>query len=65
MPIPKHPVTVAFFAYRMWSRLPPAQRRQMIAAARKHGPKIAGAAAASARSVARTRAPGAQRPPGA
>ena len=61
--IPKHPVTFAFFAYRMWSRLPPAQRRQVIAVARKHGPKLAGAAAASARrSVAKTRQSAGRRP---
>lgn len=61
--IPKHPVTFAFFAYRMWSRLPPAQRRQVIAAARKHGPKLAGAAATSARgAVAKARPSATQRP---
>lgn len=56
--IPRHPAGLAFLAYRMWWRLPPQQRRQVIDAARAHGPKIAAAAAAGARrSLAKARTP--------
>ncbi len=36
-------------AYDIWRRLPPSQRRQLTGAARKHGPRIAMAAAAAAK----------------
>ena len=42
-------VTLAFSAYRMWRRLPPRQRKQIIEQTRKHGPRIAKAAVATAR----------------
>jgi hypothetical protein len=42
-------VALAFSAYRMWRRLPPKQRRQIIEQTRKHGPRIAKKAVATAR----------------
>ena len=36
-------------AYDIWRRLPASQRRQLAGAARKHGPRIAMAAAAAAK----------------
>lgn len=35
------PVGVALTLYDIWRRLPPRQRKQLIALARKHGPKVA------------------------
>jgi hypothetical protein len=35
------PVGVALTAWDIWRRLPPKQRKQVIAIARKHGPKVA------------------------
>jgi hypothetical protein len=35
------PTTVALLAYRTWRRLPPEQRRQLILAARRNGPRVA------------------------
>jgi len=35
------PTTVALIAYRSWRRLPPAQRQQIILAARRNGPLLA------------------------
>ena len=46
------PVGLALTAYDVWRRLPPRQRRQLVEAARKHGPRVA------ARAVQRTRGPG-------
>ena len=37
------PLGLAFTAYHLWRRLPPAQRRQVLDATRKHGPKVAAA----------------------
>ena len=34
------PIGIAFTALDLWRRLPPKQRKQLLAAARKHGPKI-------------------------
>jgi len=34
-------VGVALTAWDLWRRLPPAQRKQVIALARTHGPKVA------------------------
>ena len=49
-PLPPHsPVALAFGAFQLWRRLPPAQRRQMMLAARTHGPKIAAAVLAARR----------------
>ena len=35
------PLGIALTAWDLWRRLPPKQRRQMLALARKHGPKVA------------------------
>ena len=35
------PVGLVLTAYDIWKRLPPKQRKQMLALARKHGPKVA------------------------
>jgi hypothetical protein len=37
------PLGLALTAYDIWRRIPPAQRRQLLAATRKHGPKVAAA----------------------
>jgi hypothetical protein len=42
-------ITLAFSAYRLWRRLPPKQRRQIIEQTRKHGPRIAKHAVTTAR----------------
>jgi hypothetical protein len=49
MPDPKiarraKPAAAAFMLWELWWRLPPQQRRFMLAQARKHGPKAAKAA---------------------
>jgi hypothetical protein len=36
---------MALAAYKLWARLPPAQKRAVLDQARKHGPKAAAAAA--------------------
>jgi hypothetical protein len=51
--IPKNPVAAGLFAYTMWRKLPPAQRRMLLQAARTHGPRVAAAAAAAAKTRAR------------
>jgi hypothetical protein len=35
------PLGLALTAWDLWRRLPPRQRKQVIALARKHGPKVA------------------------
>jgi hypothetical protein len=35
------PVGVALTAWDLWRRLPPEYRRQILAASRKHGPRVA------------------------
>jgi hypothetical protein len=35
------PIGIALTAYDIWRRIPPRQRRQIIAATRKHGPRVA------------------------
>ena len=47
--IPTNPVAAGLFAYTMWRKLPPAQRRLLLDAARTHGPRVAAAAAAAAK----------------
>jgi hypothetical protein len=47
--IPKNPVAAGWLAYTLWRKLPPNQRRLLLAAARTHGPRIAAAAVAAAR----------------
>ena len=34
---------IAFGAYHLWLRLPPAQRKRVLQTARTHGPKVAAA----------------------
>ena len=46
---PTSPVGLAYGAFYLWRRLPPAQRRQMMLAARTHGPRIAAAIMAARR----------------
>jgi hypothetical protein len=43
---PKGTIGLAFAAYKLWRRLPPAQRRRVFEQAKKHGPKAAAAAGA-------------------
>jgi hypothetical protein len=50
-----NPVSLGFATYRLWRRLPPAQRRLVLELARKHGPKVAAAAVAAASTRVRTR----------
>ena len=40
---PTSPLGLAFGAYHIWRRLPPAQRRMVLQTARTHGPKVAAA----------------------
>ena len=35
------PLALALTAYDIWRRLPPKQRQQLLAATRKHGPRLA------------------------
>jgi hypothetical protein len=39
------PVGIALTAWDIWRRLPPEYRKQIMSATRKHGPKVAAAAA--------------------
>jgi len=39
------PVGIALTAWDIWRRLPPEYRRQIMAATRKHGPRLAAEAA--------------------
>ena len=43
------PLGLALTAYDLWRRLPKSQRRMLLASARKHGPRVASAAAKRAR----------------
>jgi len=43
------PVGVALTAFDIWRRIPPKQRKRILAEARKHGPRLAKAAAAKRR----------------
>jgi hypothetical protein len=40
---PTSPLGLAFGAYHLWRRLPPAQRKRGLKTARTHGPKVAAA----------------------
>ena len=42
------PWALTLVMWDIWRRLPPAQRRQLMRAARKHGPKLAARAAKAA-----------------
>lgn len=57
MPRPRRlgPIAVVLAVYDVWRRLPTAQRRQILDASRKHGPRLASQALKRAR----------RRPPGA
>ena len=54
------PWALTIAAWDIWRRLPPAQRRQLLLLARKHGPKVAGRVL-KARAAYRDRRPGAKR----
>jgi TRAP-type C4-dicarboxylate transport system substrate-binding protein len=43
------PIGLALTLADVWRRLPPKQRKQLLAAAREHGPKVAKLAAQQAR----------------
>jgi hypothetical protein len=43
------PWALTIVAWDIWRRLPPEQRKQLVRAARKHGPRIAAGAAAAAK----------------
>jgi hypothetical protein len=43
------PIGIAITAFELWRRLPPSQRRRVLAAARTHGPKAAAAILAARR----------------
>jgi hypothetical protein len=47
------PTAMGFMLYRTWRRLPPQQRKQLLQVARTHGPRVAVAMAAAAKSRAR------------
>ncbi len=47
------PVGVALTAWDLWRRLPPEYRRQIMAATRKHGPRLAATAAKTYRDYRR------------
>jgi len=50
------PLGIALTAWDLWRRLPPKQRKQVLALARKHGPKVA-ARVLRARQTYRNRRP--------
>ena len=43
---PKSTIGMALAAYKLWRRLPPAQKQRVLDQAKKHGPKAAAAAGA-------------------
>ena len=45
------PVGLALTAYDIWRRIPPAQRRKILAATRKHGPRLAATAVERGRGI--------------
>ena len=46
---PTNPIGVALTAYELWRRLPPSQRKRLLKATRKHGPRLAAALLAKRR----------------
>jgi hypothetical protein len=46
---PTSPLGIAFGAFHLWRRLPPAQRKRVLQTARTHGPKVAAALLAAKR----------------
>jgi hypothetical protein len=53
--MPTNPLAFGLALLRLWRKLPPAQRRVLLQAARKHVPRLAGGAAAAASARARRR----------
>jgi hypothetical protein len=53
--VPKQSAALAWLVYRMWLRLPPSQRRELVRMMQKHGPRLASKAAATATASARRR----------
>ena len=49
------PVGIALTAWDIWRRLPPTQRKQILNAARKHGPQVASRVAQAGRARAQRR----------
>jgi hypothetical protein len=49
------PIGLALTAYDIWRRIPPAQRRQILAATRRHGPRLAATAVQRGRDIAAAR----------
>jgi hypothetical protein len=49
------PVGIALTAWDIWRRLPPTQRKQLLNAARKHGPKVASRVVQAGRARAQRR----------
>jgi hypothetical protein len=45
------PIGLALTAYDIWRRIPASQRRQILAATRKHGPRLAATAVRRGREV--------------
>jgi hypothetical protein len=50
---PTSPLGLAYGAFYLWRRLPPAQRRAVLLTARTHGPKVAAALLAAGRKTRR------------
>ena len=46
---PTNPIGIALTAFELWRRLPPKQRKRVLAVARTHGPKVASALLARSR----------------
>jgi hypothetical protein len=57
VPAPTSPLALGLAAFRLWRRLPPAQRAVILEVARTRGPRVAAAAVAAA-SAARRRSAG-------
>jgi hypothetical protein len=55
------PIGLALTAWDIWRRIPSAQRRQIMAATRKHGPRIAARAVKRGRAARASRASRARR----
>jgi len=51
--LPTSPIALGFFVYRVWRRLPRAQRRRLLAAVMVHGPQLAARARLARRPVRR------------
>ena len=60
--VPKSPIAIGWMLYGTWRKLPPTQRRQLLDAARTHGPRVASAAAAAATATAKAKVAKGQKP---